>query len=456
MQVQETLVEGLKREFRVVVPADELDAKVGQRLVDMKDRVQIKGFRPGKVPMSHLRRMYGRSMMAETIDATVQETNAKIVEDNGFRVAMQPKVTLPTEDQEVQALIDGKADLTYTLALEILPKIEIADLRSIAFDKPVASVDDAEVAESLERLVAQNKPYAAKDGEGAKAETGDRVAVSFTGTIDGKPFEGGSAEDISVDLGSNTFIPGFEEQLLGIAAGDTRTVTVTFPTNYANAELAGKEAVFEVTVKEVQAPGSVEVNDEFAKSLGLESLDKLKQALKDRLAQEHEAATRRRVKRSLLDALDERHRFELPPTLIEEEFQNVWRTVTSDLETQGRSFADENTTEEKAQEEYRKLAERRVRLGLVLAEIGDKNQIKVTDEEVSRAMVERARQFPGQERQLWDFYRKNPQALASLRAPIYEDKVVDFLLELASVTEKNVSREDLFREDEEETAPAAG
>ena len=455
MQVQETLAEGLKREFKVVVPASELDAKVDQRLGELKNRVQIRGFRPGKVPLAHLKRVYGRSVMAETIDAAVQEANAKIVSDNAFRVAMEPKVTLPSEAGEVKALIEGKADLTYTLALEILPKIEIADVRSIKLEKPVAPVSEPEIDEALDRLVKQNRPYASK-GEGAKAETGDRVVVSFTGTMDGKPFEGGSAEDITVELGSNSFIPGFEEQLLGLGEGEQRTVNVTFPPNYLNSTLAGKAAVFEVTAKGVHAPGTVEVNDEFAKSLGMESLARLRDAIKERLAKEHLAATRRRVKRSLLDALDERHQFELPPTLIEEEFNNVWRTVLSDLESQSRTFADEETTEDEAKTEYRKLAERRVRLGLVLAEIGDKNQIKVTDEEVSRSVVERARQFPGQEQQIWDYYRKNPQALASLRAPIFEEKVVDFLLELATVNEKEVSREELFKDAEEDEAPQLG
>ena len=454
MQVQETLAEGLKREFKVVVPAAELDAKVDQRLGELKDRVQIRGFRPGKVPLSHLKRVYGRSVMAETIDATVQETNAKIVSDNSFRVAMEPKVTLPSEEGEVKALIEGKADLTYTVALEILPKIDLADIRGISLEKPIAPVSEAEIDEGVGKLAEQNRPFAAK-GEGAKAANGDRVVVSFTGTLDGKPFEGGTGEDISVEIGSNSFIPGFEEQLLGMTEGETRTVNVTFPPNYLNAELAGKAAEFEVTAKAVHAPGTVEVNDEFAKQLGMESLARLRDAIKERLGREHTAASRRKVKRALLDALDERHKFELPPTLIEEEFNNVWRSVVGDLESQGRTFADEDTTEEKAKEEYRKLADRRVRLGLVLAEIGDKNQIKVTDDEVSRAVMERARQFAGQEQQVWDYYRKNPQALAGLRAPIFEEKVVDFLLELAAVKEKEVTREELFAEDSDEVAQSA-
>jgi trigger factor len=455
MQVQETLAEGLKREFKVVVPAAELDAKVDTRLADLKDRVQIRGFRPGKVPVTHLKRVYGRSVLAETIDATVQETNAKIVSDNGFRVASEPKVTLPTEEAEVKALIEGKADLTYTIALEILPKIEVADLRGIKLERPTAKVAESELDEALDKLVQQNRPYAAK-GDGAKAEKGDRVIVSFTGTIDGEAFEGGTAEDITVEIGSNTFIPGFEEQLIGMAEGDTRTVNVTFPPNYLNDKLAGKAAVFQVTAKAVQAPGTLTVDDEFAKTIGMESLPRLKDAIKDRIQREHTAASRRRVKRRLLDALDERHKFDLPPSLLEEEFNNVWRTVESDLQSQGRTFADENTTEDEAKAEYRTLAERRVRLGLVLAEIGEKNDIKVTDDEVSRSVVERARQFPGQEQQVWDYYRKNPQMLASLRAPIFEEKVVDFLLELANVTEKEVPREELYKEDEDEEGQPAG
>jgi trigger factor len=455
MQVQETLAEGLKREFRIVVEAAEIDAKVEARLTELKDKVQIRGFRPGKVPLSHLKRVYGRSVRAETIDAAVQEANAKIVSDNAFRVAMAPKITLPTEQDEVKALIEGNADLTYTLALEILPKFEIVDLRTIKLERPVAPVSEAEVEEALARLVAQNRPFAAK-GEGAKAETGDRVVVSFVGTIDGKTFEGGSADDITVEIGSNSFIPGFEDQLVGIGEGDARTVEVTFPTNYLNAELAGKAASFAVTAKAVHAPGSIDVNDEFAKSLGMESLAKLRDAIKDRLDKEHVAASRRHAKRALLDALDDRHKFELPPALIEEEFNNIWKTVIGDLESQGRTFADEDTTEDKAKDEYRKLAERRVRLGLVLAEIGEKNQIKVTDDEVSRAVVERARQFPGQEQRIWEYYRQNQDALAGLRAPLFEEKVVDYMLELADVSDKETSREQLFADGAEdgETATA--
>jgi trigger factor len=454
MQVTETLADGLKREYRVVVPITDLDAKVNARLVEIKNQVRINGFRPGKVPVAHLKRLYGKSVMAEAIDQAVREANASIVADRNLKLAMEPKITLPSAEGEVAEVIEGKADLAYSVAMEILPKFDLADFKSIKLEKLVADVTEEETAKALDVIAEQNRPFAAKP-EGATAEDGDKVTVSFTGTMDGKPFEGGTGEDIAVMLGSKTFIPGFEEQLLGMAAGETRTVTVTFPKNYAAPALAGREAVFEVTAKSVEAPGAVTLDDEFAKSLGMESLQKLKEAVRDRQQREYAATTRQRLKRALLDALDERHKFELPPTLLEEEFANVWRTVLGDLESQGKSFADEGTDEETAKAEYRGIAERRVRLGLVIAEIGANNDIKVTDEEISRAIVERVRQFPGQEQQLWDYYRKTPAAVASLRAPIYEEKVVDFLLELVGVTEKTVSREELYRQDEDDDKAAA-
>jgi trigger factor len=447
MQVTETLSEGLRREYTVVVPAADLDAKVNDRLAELKDRVRINGFRPGKVPVQHLKRVYGRAVMAEAIEAAVQEVNAKIVSDHGFRLAGQPKVTLPEREDEVKGVVEGKADLSYSLALELLPKIELADFKDLTLEKLVAEVSEAEIDEGIQRIAEQNRPYGAKP-EGAKAEIGDRVVVSFTGKIDGAPFEGGTADDIATVIGSKTLLPGFEDQLIGTAAGETRTIKVMFPDNYPSETLKGKEAEFEVTAKTVEAPGTVAIDDEFAKSLGMESLDKLKEAVKERLQREHGTVTRRRLKRTLLDQLDARHKFELPPTMVEEEFNNVWKTILDDLQAQGRSFADEGTSEEAAKAEYRGIAERRVRLGLVLSEIGERNAIKVTDEEVTRAVVERARQFPGQEQQVWELYRKNPQALASLRAPLFEEKVVDFLVELAKVTERTVPREELYKEDE--------
>jgi trigger factor len=451
MQVTETLSEGLKREFKVVVPAAELDAKVNVRLDEMKDRVRINGFRPGKVPVAHLKRVYGRSAMAEVIEAMVRDTNNQIVSERGYKLAADPKVTLPTETEAVEKLISGQSDLDYTMAVEIVPPIELTDFKTIKLTRLTSEVADAEVDEALTRISEQNKPYSARP-QGEKAAKDDRVVISFAGTIDGAPFEGGSGEDSAVLIGSNTFIPGFEDQLLGVATGETRTLKVTFPAHYPKAELAGKNAEFVVTAKSIETPGSVKVDDDFAKSLGLESLAKLRDAVKDRIASEHVAMSRQKLKRALLDELDTRHKFEPPPTLVEEEFDRVWKSVLGEMENEKKTFADENTTEEKAKAEYRAIAERRVRLGLVLAEIGEKNTITVTEDEMSRAVMERARQFAGQEQRVWDYYRQNPQAVAALRAPIYEEKVVDYVLELATVTEKKVAREELYKEDESTAA----
>ena len=446
MLVNETVADGLKREFQVSIPAADIGAKADAQLADLKDKVRLNGFRPGKVPTAHLKKLYGRSVMAETVEKTIQETNSQIFTERGFKLATEPKVTLPTEEKAVEEILSGNADLTYTVAIEVVPAIELADFKSFTVEKPVAEVSDADVDEAIKRIAEQNRDYADK-GEGAKAESGDRVTISFKGTIDGTPFEGGTGEGIQVGIGSNTFIPGFEDQLIGITKDETRTLKVPFPKNYGNAELAGKDAEFETTATLIEAPKDKTIDDEFAKSLGLESLDKLKEAARERLAAEYAAASRQKVKRTLLDRLDEAHKFEAPPSLVDEEFNLMWNSIKAEMESAGKTFADEDTTEEAANAEYRKIADRRVRLGLVLSEIGEKNKISVTDDEVSRAVIERARQMPGREKEVWDFYRSNPNALAQLRAPIYEDKVVDFLLELATVNEKKVSREDLYRDD---------
>jgi trigger factor len=446
MQVTETSSAGLKREYRVIVPATDLEAKVNERLDDLKGRVQLRGFRPGKVPVAHLKRLYGKSAMAEVIEATVREANSKIVTDNGYRLAVEPKVVLPTDEGAVEGVIEGKADLSYTVEMEIVPVIALADFKSIKLTRLTSEVSDEEIDKALQAIADQNRPFVAKT-EGAA--NGDRVTINFEGSLEGTPFEGGTGEDVPLVMGAGQFIPGFEENLAGLKAGENKTFDVKFPDDYRATHLAGKNATFAVTVKAVEAPGSVTIDDEFAKTLGVESLAKLKDAVKDRIAREHTLAARQKLKRGLLDQLDERHKFEPPPSLVEQEFANVWSQVENDLKQQNRTFEDEGTTEEKAREEYRGIAGRRVRLGLVIAEIGEKNNIRVSDDQLRAAVMEQVRQFPGQERQIWEYYQKNPNALAALRAPLFEDKVVDFLVELAEVTDKPVSRDELFKDDEE-------
>jgi trigger factor len=448
MELTKTAAEGLKREYRVVVRATDLEARVQERLDDLKGRVQLRGFRPGKVPVAHLKRLYGKSAMAEVIEAAVREGNNKIVADlnPGEKLAVEPKVVLPEETGAVDRVIEGKSDLDYKVEIEVVPSITLADFKSIKLTRLTAEVTDGEIEQALQVIAEQNRPFVAKT---EAAEKGDRVIISFQGTLDGAPFEGGNAEDVPLSLGAGQFIPGFEDHLTGLKAGANTTFDIKFPDDYTAAALAGKTATFAVTVKAVEAPAAIAINDDFAKTLGLESLAKLKDAVRERIAREHASASRLKLKRALLDQLDERHKFEPPPSLVEQEFNNVWAQIEGDLKRQNRTFADEGTTEEKARAEYRAIAERRVRLGLVIADIGEKNNIKVTDEQLNAAVVEQMRQFPGREQQLWDYYRKNPGALAALRAPLFEDKVVDFLVELADVTDKQVSRDELFKEDEE-------
>ncbi|HXL65646.1 MAG TPA: trigger factor, partial [Xanthobacteraceae bacterium] len=437
---------GLKREYRVIVPASDLEARVNERLDDLKNRVQLRGFRPGKVPVAHLKRLYGKSAMAEVIEATVNEANSKIIADKKLKLAIEPKVVLPTEQSDVEKVIEGKSDLAYTVEMEIVPPITLVDFKSLKLTRLTAEVTDQEIDQAVTTIAEQNKPFIAKT-EGAA--NGDRVTMSFEGSMAGVPFEGGKGTDVPLLLGSGQFIPGFEEHLLGMKAGENKTFNVKFPDDYRATALAGKDATFAVTVGAVETPGEVKIDDDFAKALGLESLSKLKDAVKERIAREHAAASRQKLKRTLFDDVDERHKFEPPPTLVEQEFANVWAQVEKDLKDQNRTFEDEGTTEEKSRAEYRAIAERRVRLGLVIAEIGERNNIKVTDEQLRSAVMEQVRQFPGQERQIWEYYQKNPNALAAIRAPLFEDKVVDFLVELAEVTDKPVSREELFKEDEE-------
>ena len=447
MQVTETLSQGLKREFKVVLPATELEERLTSELATLKDRVRINGFRPGKVPVGHLRRVYGRSVMADVLQNAVNEANRKIVEDNSLKLALEPQVQFPENKDEVEKAMDAKGDLAFTVALEVLPVFELADLSDVSVKKPVAEVSDAEVNESLERMAKQNRAFETKEGA---AVDGDRVVVDFVGRIDGTEFEGGKAEDIRVEIGSNTFIPGFEDQLLGVKAGDTKLVKVTFPENYLAPHLAGKDAEFDVTVKEVEAPGELKIDDELAKGFGMESLDKLKEAIRGAIQRDFDAQSRRKVKKELLDALDAKYSFELPPSLVEQEFAAVWAQVEGDMKSNNRTFADEGTTEDEARAEYRKIAERRVRLGLVLAQIGEKSDIKISDDEVTQALVERVRQYPGQEQQVWEFYQKNPQALAEIRAPLFEEKVVDQILSQVKVDDETVSKEALFSDEDGE------
>jgi len=449
MEVTESTSDGLKRELKVVVAATELNQRLADRLDQMKSNVQLKGFRPGKVPIDHLRKVYGRSVMAEIVQQAVQETSEKAIADRAERPAVPPDVAMTEDEAEIEKLISGQSDLSYTLSFEVLPEIKLTDLAKLKLEKPVAEVTNKEVEDAVARIAEERTTYTDKDGA---VKEGDQATVDFAGKIDGLEFDGGKADDAPIIVGSKMFIPGFEEGLIGAKAGDERTLNVTFPEDYASDFLAGKEAVFDVKVKKVGSPVRPEVDSDFASELGFSTVELLEEGVRERLKVELDGVSRVRVKRDLLDALDKEHKFEVPQTLTDHEFEAIWQRITTELENAGRSFEDEETTEEAEKTRYREIAERRVRLGLVISEIGNGTEIEITEEEVNNALMERLRQFPGQEKEVYEFYQKNPNALADLRAPIYEDKVVDYILELAQVTEKNISREDLLAmpEDDED------
>jgi trigger factor len=455
MQVTETVNSGLKREFKVVVPADQLGKELDAKLKDMAGRAQIKGFRPGKVPVAHLKNVYGKSAMAEVIQTTVDDQARKVFADRNLKPAYQPEVKLPEDESEVNAIIEGKGDLSFTVASEIVPEFEVKDLGGLTLEKHVVAVSDAHIDEALARLGDQYKSWEPRK-EGSKAATGDRVTINFVGKVDGVEFDGGKGDDIPLEIGSGQFIPGFEEQLVGAAVGEDRTVKVTFPESYGAAHLAGKAAEFAVKVTAIETATAQTYDDEFAKRLGFEDLGKLREMVKSGLDREFGQMTAMQMKRSVLDYMDKQYTFDLPEKLVEAEFNSIWQALTNEMQKAGKSFADEDTTEEKARGEYRKIAERRVRLGLVLGTIGDKESIQITDQELQAALIGRARQFPGQEKQVFDFYRKNSGALMELRGPIFEQKVVDAIISKAKVTDKNVTREELkaMVEDEEESASA--
>ena len=455
MQVTETLSQGLKREYDISLPASDLAEKLNGQLADLKRKVRINGFRPGKVPVEHLRKVYGKSVMADVVQEAIADANKKIIDENKLRLAREPKVELPADQAVIDAALEARGDLNFKVALEVLPVFEVRDFSEISLERLTADVGDADVDAALDRLAEERRAYRDKP-EGAKAENHDRVTVDFDGTINGEPFEGGEGRDIQVALGSNTFIPGFEEQLVGVAVGDKRTIHATFPESYAVRPLAGQTGDFEVTVKAVAEREPLAIDDEFAKGLGFESLERLKEMIRTRIASDFARASREKLKRQLLDKLDVLYAFELPEGLVNQEFNSIWAQVMREQEASDHSFADENTTEEAARADYRKIAERRVRLGLLLAEIGTKAELKVSDEEMTQALIAQARSFPGQEKQVWDFYRNNQQALAALRAPIYEEKVVDHIIALAKVEERKVSKDELLKPiDDELPAPAA-
>ncbi|HSM50850.1 MAG TPA: trigger factor [Thermoanaerobaculia bacterium] len=447
MQVTEVSADGLKREYRVVVPADDIERRVQGRLQDLSKKVRMPGFRPGKVPVNLLRKQYGASVMGEVIEEAVNQGSQTAISQHELKPALKPKVEITRFDQG--------ADLEFTMAVEVLPEVPAVDYGAIRLTRLKAEVADEAVDGAVRRFAEAQREYGPPE-EPRPAREGDRLTVDFTGRIDGEEFEGGSATDFHLVLGSGGLLPGFDEQLTGVEAGTTKPVEVTFPEGYGRAELAGKAATFDVAVKEVQEPKPVEVDEEFAKRIGFEDLEKLRAAFRERMEREYGQLSRARLKRALLDHLAEGSRFEVPQGMVDLEFEAIWRQLTAEMERTGQTFEQSGKTEEQVRDEYRAIAERRVRLGLILSDIGRQNNLSVEPQELQAALLEQARQYPGREREFLEFVRNNPQVQDQLRAPIFEDKVVDFILQLATVEEQVVPVEELLKDPDEEEAAAGG
>jgi trigger factor len=445
MQITETLAEPLRREFTIVVDVKDLDERLTGRVAEMQPKIHMKGFRPGKAPVSFLKKAYRKSLMGEIVNEAINTSSEKVLKEKSLKPATTPRVDFVNP---IENVLEGKADLEFTMKVDLMPDFTLANLSSLKAERLVADVDDESVDEALGRLADSQKVYTDK-GEDAVAETGDVITMDFKGSIDGEPFEGGARDGFDLTLGSGAFVPGFEEQLIGTKAGDERTVKVTFPETYGAAKLAGKPAEFAVKVHAVKSAAPVPLDDELAKKLGLDSLDVLKDRIRDQLKSDYNRTSRTHMKRRILDSLDESHSFDLPKGMVDAEFDNIWRQVEAEMKREGTSAEDEGKSEDELKAEYRGIAERRVRLGLVLAKIGEQNAITIGQDEVNRALAARAQQFPGQEKQVIEFYTSNPQAMAEIRVPLFEDKVIDFLGELMEIKDRKVSRDILFLDPDE-------
>jgi trigger factor len=443
MKIKELKAEGLSHTYAVTIPKEDLESKLEAKIKEMQPQVTLKGFRPGKVPVGHIRKMFGQSIMKDVVEETVNETSQKAINDNKLRPAGQPQIDMRANGEEVTK---GKADLEYQLTVESIPEFEPVEPDTLKFTRLTHEADEKELEEEIAKLGEGQKSYK-KKAKTAKAKKGDAVLIDFVGTVDGEAFDGGAMEGHQLVLGSGTFIPGFEDQLIGVKAGDELDVKVTFPEPYQAADLAGKDAVFATKVIEVQGEKDAVIDDEFAQKFGLADLEALKAAVSEQYSSQLELQSRMKLKRAILDELDKKHSFDLPPQMVEAEFGNIWSQVQAEKEAGQLDEDDAKKTDKQLEKDYRKIAERRVRLGLVLAEMGQKQEIQISNEELQQAMIAEARQYPGQEQQVIEFYQKNPQAIAQLRAPIYEEKVVDLIIEKAKVTDKKVTKDVLFEED---------
>ncbi|NKB45563.1 MAG: trigger factor [Alphaproteobacteria bacterium] len=434
MQITEKSSEGLKRELSVTIGSQEIEGKITDRLTEVGKQVRLPGFRPGKVPMNLLRKRFGESVRGEVVESAIQESTQKAIEEKDLKPAVQPKIDLVS--------FEAGEDLEFSIAVELLPDIEITDLSSFKIEKLVANAGDDQIEETVAKMAESNKKSAPLT-EKRPAAMGDVVVMDFVGSVDGEEFEGGKAEDFQLELGSGRFIPGFEEQLVGLEIDGKKDVELSFPEDYHSTDLAGKPALFKVTLKGIEALETPEIDEDFAKAMGFEDLPGLKDAVRGQIEQDYVYLSRMKTKRELLDHLSDSHTFEVPPAMLDVEFDTIWQQVEQAKESNQLDPDDEGKSDDELRADYRKIAERRVRLGLLLSEVGQKNNLTVAPEELSQAIGKEASRFPGQEQAVVSYYQNNPQAIEQVRAPLFEDKVIDFLLELAQVTEKTVTPDEL-------------
>lgn len=441
MKVTEQKAEGLKKKYQVVIEHKDFEAKVEQKLNDVAKNVKLPGFRPGKAPKEMLKQKYRTSVMGEALDEIVRDAADQIVKENKLKLALRPNISITKFDE-------GK-DIEFDIEAEILPEIKVGDFSEIKVEKLMAEVPAEEVEKALQYIVSSRRETAKIEDAAHQAAKGDTLIIDFVGSIDGVEFPGGKGNDYPLELGSGTFIPGFEDQLIGAKAGDKVEVKVKFPEDYHAKELAGKDSVFAVTVKEMREPKAVELNDEFAKSIGEESLDSLKESIKNRIKADYENTSKLKLKRNLLDKLDEAYKFDVPESLVEEEFKSIEAQYKRAKELNQLDEHEKNTPEEELMKEYKKIAERRVKLGLLLSEVGAGAKVTVAADDLNKAIMNEAKKYPGQEKAVFDFYLKNAKAVEALRAPVFEEKIIDFVLDKVKVEEKTVSVEELYSFDEE-------
>ena len=440
MKVTEQKAEGLKKKYQVVIEHKDFEEKVEQKLNDVVKNVKLPGFRPGKAPKEMLKQKYRTSVMGEALDEIVRDAADQVVKENKLKLALRPNISITKFDE-------GK-DIEFDIEAEILPEIKVGDFSEIKVEKLMAEVPAEEVEKALQYIVSSRRETAKIEDAAHQAAKGDTLIIDFVGSIDGVEFPGGKGNDYPLELGSGTFIPGFEDQLIGAKAGDKVEVKVKFPEDYHAKELAGKDSVFAVTVKEMREPKAVELNDEFAKSIGEESLDSLKESIKNRIKADYENTSKLKLKRNLLDKLDEAYKFDVPESLVEEEFKSIEAQYKRAKELNQLDEHEKTTPEEELMKEYKKIAERRVKLGLLLSEVGAEAKVTVTTDDLNKAIMNEAKKYPGQEKAVFDFYLKNAKAVEALRAPVFEEKIIDFVLDKVKVEEKTVSVEELYSFDE--------